>query len=78
MKASLPLLHVVFGSAVCQSINATDTTQPDLSGLASHFENLTDSFLSKALKTIDERADCAKVKGEEPTCTRENAVLRKE
>lgn len=78
MKASLTLLPAVFSAAMSQNTNATNTTQPDLSGLASHFENLTDSFLTKALKTLDERAECAKAKGEEPTCTRDNVVLRKE
>lgn len=77
MKTTL-LLPVVIGAALSQSTAITNTTQPDLSGLASHFDKLTDSFLSKALARLDERENCARAKGEEPTCTRENVVLRKE
>jgi hypothetical protein len=62
--------------------NTTDVNgaqpQPDLSALADTFKTLTNSFLAKALKRLDERESCAKAKGEKATCTRENVVLRKE
>jgi hypothetical protein len=35
-------------------------------------------LLAKALARLDERESCVRAKGEEPTCTRENVVLRKE
>ena len=59
------------------AVNGT-LPQPDLSALADTFETLTDSFLAKALKRLDERERYAKARGEEATCTRESVVLRKE
>jgi hypothetical protein len=81
MRVSLPLLPTLLGAALAaQNTTAANGTQPqpDLSALAETFEGLTHSFLAKALKRLDERESCAKAKGEEATCTRENVVLRKE
>jgi hypothetical protein len=79
MKVSLPLLPALFGAALAvQNTTVANNTQPDLSALASKFEGLTDSLLAKALARLDERGSCVRAKGEEPTCTRENVVLRKE
>jgi hypothetical protein len=81
MKISLSFLLTLVGAALAvQNTTAVDGTQPqpDLSALAEKFESLTDSFLAKALKRLDERESCAKAKGEKATCTRENVVLRKE
>jgi hypothetical protein len=82
MKVSLPLLPAVFGAALAVQnttvTNSTQPSQPDRSALATKFEGLTDFFLAKALERLDERESCARAKGEEPTCTRENLVLRKE
>lgn len=75
------LLPALVGVALAvQNTTAVNGTQPqpDLSALAEKFEGLTDSFLAKALKRLDERESCAKARGEEVTCTRENVVLRKE
>lgn len=81
MKVSLPLLPALAGVALAaQNTTAVNGTlrQPDLSALAAKFEILTDSFLARALDRLDERESCAKARGEEATCTRENVVLRKE
>lgn len=81
MKVSLSLLSALAGAALAmQNSTAVNGTlpQPDLSALADTFETLTDSFLAKALKRLDERERCAKARGEEATCTRESVVLRKE
>jgi hypothetical protein len=81
MKVSLPLLPTLVGVALAaQNTTAVNGTQsqPDLSALSEKFEGLTDSFLAKALKRLDERESCAKARGEKATCTRENVVLRKE
>jgi len=81
MKVPLPLLPILAGVALAaQNTTAVNGTQPqpDLSALAETFEALTDSFLTRALARLDERESCAKARGEEATCTRENVVLRKE
>lgn len=81
MKVSLSLLSALAGAALAvQNVTGVNGTQPqpDLSALAETFEALTDSFLAKALNRLDERASCAKARGEEATCTRENVALRKE
>lgn len=81
MKVLLTLLLPLAGAALAaQNTTAVNGTQPqpDLSALAEKFEGLTDSFLAKALRRLDERESCAEAKGEEVTCTRENVVLRKE
>ena len=81
MKVSLSVLPALAGTALAvQNTTAVTGTQPqpDLSALAETFETLTDSFLDKALNRLDERESCAKARGDEATCTRENVVLRKE
>ena len=81
MKVSPLLLPALAGTALAvQSPAAANSTQPqpDLSALAGTFETLTDSFLAKTLKRLDEQESCAKARGEKATCTRENVVLRKE
>lgn len=80
MRVSPSLLPALFGAAALAAHNTTavNNTQPLLSALATKFETLTDSFLAKALERLDEREKCAQAQGEEPTCTRENVVLRKE
>jgi hypothetical protein len=81
MKVSVSILPALASTALAvQSTTAVNGTQPqpDLSALAETFETLTDSFLDKALERLDERESCAKARSEEPTCTRENVVLRKE
>jgi hypothetical protein len=84
MRLSLPLLPVLAAVAgvalAAQNTTAVNGTQPqpDFSALAEKFEILTDSFLAKALDRLDERESCAKARGEEVTCTRENVVMRKE
>ena len=81
MKFSLPLLPTLVGvTLAAQNTTAVNGTQPqpDLSALAAKFETLTDSFIAKALGRLDERESCAKARGEQATCTRENVVLRKE
>lgn len=79
MKVSLHLLPALVGAGLAtQSITITNSTQPDLSALATKFEALAESVLVKALERLDERESCARAKGKEPTCTRDNVVLRKE
>lgn len=81
MKVSPSILPALAGTALAvQNTTAINGTQPqpDLSALAETFETLTDLFLDKALKRLDERESCAKARGEEVTCRRGNVVLRKE
>lgn len=81
MKIPLSILPALAGTALAvQNTTGVNRTQPqpDLSALAETFETLTDSFLTKAFNRLDERENCAKARGEEATCTRENVVLRKE
>lgn len=79
MKTSLPLLPILFGAALAtRKTTNFNNTQPDLSALAPKYEELTSSFLSNALDRLDEREKCALENGEQPTCTRDNIVLRKE
>lgn len=57
MKVSLVLLPALVGAALAvQNSTAVNGTlpQPDLSALADTFETLTDSFLAKALKRLDD------------------------
>lgn len=77
MKAAFTLLPILFGTAALSHSNI-DAHEPHLGNLTAHFENLSDSFLDKALARLDEREQCAKDQGTEPTCTRENVVFRKE
>jgi hypothetical protein len=65
----------VFLGAVSGSTLSENGTQPDLQ---SQYGKVTDSILSKALGRIDEKERCARAKGEEPTCTRDKLVFRKE
>jgi hypothetical protein len=76
MKVSLSFLPAFVGAALAAQ-DAT-ATQPDLLSLTTKFETLTSSFLARALERLDERDQCARAKGEERSCTRENVVLRKE
>jgi hypothetical protein len=76
MKVSLSFLPAFVGAALAAQ-DAT-ATQPDLLSLTTKFETLTSSFLARALERLDEREQCTRAKGEEPLCTRENVVLRKE
>lgn len=80
MRVSPSLLPALFGVAAlaAHTTTAVNNAQPDLSALATKFESLTESFLAKALERLDEREKCVRAKGEKPTCTRENVVLRKE
>ena len=82
MRVSLSVLPALAGTVLAAAQNATAVNgtqpQPDLSALAKTFENLTNSFLAKALNRLDEHESCAKARGEKATCTRENVVLRKE
>lgn len=80
MKATLPAL--LFSTTVLGQLSNSSTItsppHPDLGNLTAHFEKLSHSFLDKALARIDERVECAKEQGVEPSCTRENVVFRKE
>lgn len=79
MKISISLLPTLFSAALSlKSTIAVDDLQPDLSALATKFEEVTSSFLSTALDGLDEREKCARDRGEQPTCTRDKIVLRKE
>lgn len=79
MKTSLSLLPVLLGTVLAtRKTTNFNNSQPDFSGLAVKYEELTSSFFSKALGRLDERAKCALENGEQPTCTRDNLVLRKE
>lgn len=79
MKVPLSLLSALFGAALAaQKSIALNDNQPDLSALAANYRGLTDSFLPKVLENLDEHERCARKKNEQPTCTRDNIVLRKE
>lgn len=79
MKPSFGPVSALVGTALAaQNTTAINSAQPDHSALAAKFEILTDSFLTKALNRLDERESCAKDRGEQSTCTRDNVVLRKE
>jgi hypothetical protein len=75
MKVSTAALLSVFLGAVSGSISSENSTQTDLQA---QYKELSDSILSKALERIDENERCARAKGEEPTCTRDKLVFRKE
>lgn len=79
MKTSLSLLPILFGAALATyDTTIANNTQPNFSALALKYEELTSSFLSKALDRLDEREKSVPENGEQPTCTRDNLVLRKE
>jgi hypothetical protein len=75
MKASGVLLPLLFGAVLGIDLSSDNSTQSDL---RAQYEKLTESILSRALERIDENERCARAKGEEPTCTRDNLVFRKE
>jgi hypothetical protein len=76
MKISGALLALPFGAVLGKDTSySVNSTHPELQA---QYKKLSDSILSKALQRIDENERCARAKGEEPTCTRDNLVFRKE
>lgn len=69
------LLALPFGAVLGQDTYSVNSTHPELQA---QYKKLSDAILSKALERIDENERCARAKGEEPTCTRDKLVFRKE
>ena len=75
MRISGALLALPFGAVLGKDTSySLNSTHP----LQAQYKKLSDSILSKALERIDENERCARAKGEEPTCTRDKLVFRKE